>query len=141
MIASDLFTISKRMWLLLRKEKTHWISFPAYPPSAQMSPDAQIGIAYQMEEDSRSVTILNVGCMNDCSNNQSKRIYEEMTFAAVDFLAGIISMEPPFSVVLTDWLSRMAALGSASRPSAMRTWVRSASWSCTHSPSRRHEEK
>lgn len=114
---------------------------PCVSPIGPNEPDAQIGIAYQLEKDFRSITILNIGCMNHYSNNQSKRVYEEMTFAAVDFLAGIISMEPPFSVVLTDWLSRMAALGSASRPSAMRTWVRNASWTCAHIPSRRHDEK
>ena len=115
--------------------------FPCVSPIGPNQPDAQIGVTYQMEEYFGSVTILNVGCMNDYSNHQSKRVYEEMTFAAVHFLAGIIPMEPPFSVVLTDWLSRIAALGSASRPSAMRTWVRNASWTCAHIPWRRHEEK
>jgi hypothetical protein len=115
--------------------------FPCVCPIGPNEPDAQIGIAYQMQQDFCSVTILNIGCMNDYGNNQSKCIYEEMTFAAVYLLAGIISVEPPFSVVLTDWLSRMAALGSASRPSAMRTPVRNASWTCAHIPSRRHDEK
>jgi hypothetical protein len=115
--------------------------FPCVSPISPDEPDAQRGITYQIEKDFRSVTILNVGCMHDYSNNQPERVYEEMPFAAVNFLAGIISMEPPFSVVLTDWLSRIAALGSASRPSATRTRVRNASWTCAHIPSRRHDEK
>jgi hypothetical protein len=115
--------------------------FSSVSPIGPNEPDTQIGIAYQREEYFGAVSILNVGCMNDYGNNQPQRVYEQMPFAAIDLLAGIISMEPPFSVVLTDWLSRMAALGSASRPSAMRTWDRSASWTCVHVPSRRHDEK
>ena len=115
--------------------------FPCGSPISPDEPDAQIGIAYQMEKDFRSITILNVGCMNDYSNNQSKCVYEEMTFAAVYLLAGIISMEPPFSVVLTDWLSIIAALGSGSRPSASRSSVRKASCIRSQVPSRRHVEK
>ena len=36
-----------------------------------------------------------------------------MSFAAVDFLAGIVTVEPSFSVVLTLWLSMIAALGGS----------------------------
>jgi hypothetical protein len=115
--------------------------FPCVSPISPNKLDAQDRIPYQMENHFGPVAILNVGCMNDYGNNQPKRVYEEMPFATIDFLTGIVSMEPPFSVVLTDWLSRIAALGSASRPSAMRTWVRNESWTCAHIPSRRHEEK
>jgi hypothetical protein len=42
---------------------------------------------------------------------------------------------------LTDWLSRIAALGVAARPSATRTSARSASWIASRVPSRRQVEK
>jgi len=50
-----------------------------------------------------------------------------MPFPAVDFLAGVITARPPFSVVFTDWLSMIAALGLSSRPAACRTLPRKAS--------------
>jgi hypothetical protein len=53
--------------------------------------------------------------MDDFRNNQTQRVYQQVAFAPVDFLAGIISMDPPFAVVLTDWLSRMTVLGSIER--------------------------
>jgi hypothetical protein len=115
--------------------------FPCVSPIRPNELDAQVRVPDQSEKHSSTVAILDVGSMNHYSNNQSKRVYEEMPFAAVDFLAGIISMEPPFSVVLTDWLSRIAALGSASRPSATRSRVRNTSWTRVHIPSRRHDEK
>src|SRR6266849_7910500 len=43
---------------------------------------------------------------------------------------------PPTSVVFTLWLSRLAALGCASRPSAKRTGSRSAALIACHAPSR-----
>jgi len=114
---------------------------PSISPIGPNEPDAQEAVAYPSEKEFGSIPILNVGCMDDYSNNQPECVYEQIPFAAVDFLAGIISMEPPFSVVLTDWLSMIAALGSASRPSAMRTCVRNTSWSCVRVPSGRHIEK
>src|SRR3990172_8069501 len=36
-----------------------------------------------------------------------------MTLSAVNLLAGIVPMDPPFSVVFTDWLSTIPASGSA----------------------------
>ena len=50
-----------------------------------------------------------------------------MALSSGDFLASVVAPRPPFSVVLTDWLSMMAALGVASRPSLSRTMGRSAS--------------
>ena len=56
-------------------------------------------------------------------------------------LAGVAAPRPPFSVVLTLWLSMMAAPGMASRPSFSRTWPRSASSTRSQVPSARHFRK
>ena len=53
-------------------------------------------------------------------------------------LACITAARPPFSVVLTGWLSVMAPLGVASRPSLSRTMGRSASSTRSQVPSVRH---
>jgi hypothetical protein len=69
----------------------------------------------QVEQNLGAVTILDVCCMDYHNEYQSKSVYEQMPLASINLLASVISMEPPFSVVLTDWLSMIAALGSASR--------------------------
>jgi hypothetical protein len=49
--------------------------------------------------------------------------------------------ETPFSVVFTDWLSMIAALGVGSRPSASLTLGRRVSWIRSQVPSLRHCRK
>jgi len=63
--------------------------------------------------------------MHDNGQNEAHGIDHDMAFAAGDLLAGIISTEPPFSVVLTLWLSMMAALGVRFLPAFCRTFSRS----------------
>ena len=53
----------------------------------------------------------------------------------------IIATRPPFSVVFTDWLSMIAALGVGLLPSDCRTLGRSASWTPSHVPSSVHLRK
>jgi len=73
------------------------------------------------------VAVLDAGGMHHHGQHQSKRVYDEMTLSAVDFLAGIVPTRPPFSTVFTDWLSRIAAEGLGFRPSWIRTRWRRAS--------------
>ena len=70
-----------------------------------------------------------------------RRIHYDVAFAPRYLLAGVVAPRPPFSVVFTDWLSMMAALGVASRPSLSRTWLRSASSTRSQVPSARHFRK
>ena len=60
-----------------------------------------------------AVTILDVGGMNDGVQQQAERIDENVALLALDLLARIIAMRidpgPPFSALLTLWLSMMAA--------------------------------
>ena len=63
------------------------------------------------EERLGPLTILHTSRRDDDREQQSEGIDEEMPLAAFDLFAGIVPPEPPFSVVLTDWLSMMPALG------------------------------
>ena len=85
-----------------------------------------------------SVAVLDVRSVDDNRQKQAKRINYQMALAARDLLARIIAPRPPFSVVLTDWLSMMAALGVGSRPSDSRTLGRKVSWMRSQVPSARH---
>jgi len=61
--------------------------------------------------------------MNRHRQEKSERIDSDMALAPVDLLAGIVTADPPFSVVFTLWLSMIAAVGLASRPSRSRTSI------------------
>ena len=88
-----------------------------------------------------SIAVLDIRSMDDNGQKQSQSVYDDMALASRDLLARIVSTRPPFSVVLTDWLSMMAALGVGSRPSASRTLGRSASWMRSQLPSSLHCRK
>jgi len=65
--------------------------------------------------------------VNPDNPGQAEDIDEDVSFAALDLLVAVITdTVPPFSVVLTDWLSMRTALGSSSRPAARLTFLRSA---------------
>jgi hypothetical protein len=81
----------------------------------------------QSQHQTRTIAVLNIGRMDDGNKHQPKNIYEQMAFAAIDLLASIVAVRPPFSVVLTDWLSMMAALGCRLRPAASRASPRNSS--------------
>ena len=71
-----------------------------------------------------AVAVLDVGGVNDGVEQQAQRIYEKAAPFAFDLLACIIAMRidtrPPFSALLTLWLSMMAAVGLASRSRCSR---------------------
>ena len=78
----------------------------------------------QLGQDKKgSVAILDVGRMDGNRQQKSQRIDGDMALAPVYLLAGIVAADPPFSVVFTLWLSRIAAVGLASRPSCSRTAI------------------
>jgi len=62
--------------------------------------------------------------MHDGIHQQALRIDEDVTLFAFDLLAAIkarrINPAPPFSALLTLWLSMMAAAGLASRSARSR---------------------
>jgi hypothetical protein len=71
-----------------------------------------------------AVAVLDVGGMHDRVHQQALRIDENVPLLALDLLArvvaGRIDAGPPFSALLTLWLSMMAAVGLASREAASR---------------------
>ena len=60
--------------------------------------------------------------MHDRMQEEPKGVYEDMALLAFDLLAGIVPVRinpgPPFSALLTLWLSMMAAVGLTSRSAA-----------------------
>jgi hypothetical protein len=69
-----------------------------------------------------SLGVLEISGMNHYHQQQSQGVHYDMALVASDLLACIVAPRPPFSVVLTVWLSMMAALGVGSLPSAARPW-------------------
>jgi hypothetical protein len=71
-----------------------------------------------------AVPVLNAGRDRLDAKQQSYRIDNRVALDAFDFFARVIAngipAAAPFSVALTAWVSMMAAVGEASRPSASR---------------------
>jgi hypothetical protein len=72
-----------------------------------------------------TLAILDVGGSHFQTPDQPESVYGEMTFASFDLLVAVITDArllrwPPFSVVFTDWLSRMATEGEGALPIWMR---------------------
>ena len=89
----------------------------------------------------RSISVLNISRMYHHGQQQPYGIHYDVSLSTVDLLASIIATRPPFSVVFTDWLSMMAALGVGLLPSASRTAGRRVSWTLSHVPSIIHLRK
>ena len=110
----------------------------------RVSPDQAhtIKAVFQLaDQQLRSISVLNVGRMNHHVQQQSCGVHYDVVLSTFDLFARVVAARPPFSVVLTDWLSMMAALGSASLPSASRTSGRNSSWTRFHVPSTVHPRK
>ena len=71
-----------------------------------------------------AVAVLDVGGVHDGVHQQALGIDEDVSLLALDLLACIvarrINRRPPFSALLTLWLSMIAAVGLASREAASR---------------------
>jgi hypothetical protein len=77
------------------------------PQMGQTRQAAILSVEYQ----AGAIAVGDVGGMHDSAEDQALGVDQEVAFAPTQFLRPIIAAGPPFSVVLTDWLSRMAALG------------------------------
>jgi hypothetical protein len=71
-----------------------------------------------------SVAVLHVGPMHDDAQQETERVDQDVALAARDLLARIealrVDPSPPFCAALALWLSMIAVVGLASRPSASR---------------------
>ena len=80
-----------------------------------------------IEDQSRAVAILHIGGMDDDIQEQAERLDENMPLAAGNLLARIealrVQRSAPFCAALALWLSMMAAVGLASRPSRSRAAI------------------
>jgi hypothetical protein len=78
-----------------------------------------------------AVGVLDIGGMNEDAQQQAGGIDGDVALAPFDLLGRVIAAWSPFSVVLTLWVSMIAAVGLASRPSCSRNmttrWWRMAS--------------
>jgi hypothetical protein len=70
----------------------------------------------RLQEMLAALLILDVGLMHQHVQDQAQSVDEQMPLAPFHPLAAIIAAPPPISLVFTDWLSMMAALGVGSRP-------------------------
>ena len=86
-----------------------------------------------------AIAILGVGRMHHQGDDQPQRVDDQMPLAARDLLTRIVTAVPPFSVVLTDWLSMMPTLGTGFLPTSRRTCPRSRSRIFRHVPLRRKQ--
>ena len=84
------------------------------PEASAQLPNQQLG----------PIAILNICGMDRQGDDQTERIDDPMPLAALDFLPRVIPAIPPFSAVLTDWLSRMPTLGVGALPTFRRTCTR-----------------
>jgi hypothetical protein len=76
------------------------------------------------EQQDATVAVLNACRMHNRVQQQALRVYENMPLLALNLLSRIeprrIDAGPPFSALLTLWLSIMQAVGLASRPACSR---------------------
>ena len=83
----------------------------------------------------RPVAVLHVSGRDHHRQEYAEGIDEEVTFAALDLFMRIEATDPPFAVVLTDWLSMIPALGWRRLPVATRTSPRNKSCMSAQLPS------
>ena len=88
-----------------------------------------------------SITVLNIGGMNDDVQQETQRVDQDVPFATFDLFMVVKAFQPPFSVVATDWVSIMANDGLSSRPSRRRDSRVRAALAASHNPVRFHSLK
>jgi hypothetical protein len=98
-------------------------------------------VAEDVEELSCVIAILDAGIRLDHRQEQPEGIDQDMPLASLDLFTRVIAAELPFSVVLTDWLSRIQALGWRRLAAATRTSPRSRSCMRCQVPSFRQRQK
>ena len=85
-----------------------------------------------------SLSVVPVGGEHGDGEQEAFGVDEDVALASVYALSAVVSPAPPFSVVFTDWLSMMAALGSLRLPVWSRSRPRSTSLARSQTPVSRH---
>jgi hypothetical protein len=87
--------------------------------------DEREGAPRLLQNQARTVAVLNIGGMHDNSQEEAERVDEDVPLAPRNLLARVIALRikriPPFGAALALWLSMIAAVGLASRPACSRT--------------------
>ena len=76
----------------------------------------------------RAISILYIRAVHNDTEDETKRVNQQMAFPALYLFTSVIATKPPFFTVFTDWLSSIPAVGSICLPEAVRTLPRKASW-------------
>ena len=101
--------------------------FDEYPGIASVYPDPfqpPKSIAQFLHDKLASIAILDVGSVYNHDQDQPQGINEQVPLTARNLFSSVITAIPPFSAVLTLWLSRIPALGVGLRPALHRTCSR-----------------
>src|SRR6202020_2792944 len=101
-------------------------------------------LADLVENQRRAIAVLYAGGVDDHPQRQAFDVDEGVDFAPLHLLSGVIThcvfftpaRGSPFSAAFSDWLSRIAAVGLASRSSASRSAMWSSSQMRSQTPSR-----
>ena len=96
-----------------------------------------------VENEGCAIAVLYAGGVDDHAQRQASDIDQGMQLAALHLLCGVIThcilftsaRGSPFSAAFSDWLSMIAAVGLASRPSASRSAMCSSSQMRSHARS------
>ena len=109
-----------------------------FPRLRLVNPDhTQAGkaVSQDVQQDHGDVAVLYTGGGDDHREEPPEGIDKDVTLAPLDLFVCIKAADPPCSVVLTDWLSMMPALGCRGLPAATRTSPRRRSCISCQGPS------
>ena len=97
-------------------------------------------VANFVEHESRAITVLHPGRVDDGAHRQALGVDERVNLAALHLLSGVVAyaavVTAPFSADFTVWLSITAAVGLASRPRVSRKSMCRLSQIASQTPSR-----
>jgi hypothetical protein len=97
-------------------------------------------VANFVEHESRAITVLHPGRVDDDAHRQALGVDERVDLAALHLLSGVVAytaiVTAPFSADFTVWLSITAAVGLASRPRFSRKFMCRLSQIASQTPSR-----
>src|ERR671914_1512039 len=74
-------------------------------------------------------------------DDQTLGVHQQVTLPSLYFLAPVVAPRPPLSVVFTDWLSIVPALGVGSLPTLSRSCSRKIVFILSTTPSLRQTQK
>ena len=95
----------------------------------------------RLQQELGAGSVLHIGRMNLHFEQETIGVYEDVTLTTINLLATIIATRPPFSVVLLDWESMMAAEGVLFLPEARLSRSRKIALILSHTPVVCHARK